>query len=71
VERHNSEGIRRDQLLTALKDWRTVTNARRNDSCLLCRRSGVNEAALCEVCWTLLSDQELQQGVRWISGVGP
>jgi len=71
VERLNSEGIPRHHLLFALKDRRTVMAARRIDRCLLCRRSSVNEAGLCEVCWTLLSDEELRQGERWLAGVGP
>ncbi len=71
MERLNSTGIPRHHLLFALKDARTVRTAIRIDACLLCRRSGVNDAALCPVCWALLSDDELKQGERWLTGVGP
>jgi len=71
MERLNSEGIPRDQLLLALKDRKMVLTARRFDTCLLCRRRGVNEAGLCAVCWALLNDEELKQGTRWVTGVGP
>ena len=55
----------------ALRDDKTVRTARRIDACLLCRKSGVNEAGLCQVCWALLNDDELKQGERWLTGVGP
>jgi hypothetical protein len=71
MERLNSTGIPRQHLLFALKDARTVNAARRIDSCLLCRRNGVNDAALCHVCWALLNEDELKQGERWLTGVGP
>ena len=71
MERLNSEGIPRDQLLHALKDRRMVLMARKLNSCLLCRRNSVNEAGLCNVCWALLNDEELKQGTRWVAGVGP
>ena len=67
----NSEGIIRENLMHALKDPRTVREAKRIDRCLLCRRPGVNDAALCEFCWALLDEDELKQGQRWLSGVGP
>ena len=45
--------------------------ARQIDSCLLCRNPRVNEAALCEVCWAMLDDDELKLALRWLSGEGP
>lgn len=70
-DRLNSEGIRRDELRWALTQRRIVAGARKINSCLLCRRIGVNEAGLCEVCFTLLSDEEARIAYRWISGEGP
>lgn len=72
VERLNSEGIARDQLSWALTQHAVVQTARRINSCLLCRRIGVNEAGLCDVCYALLDNPEEQALVaRWISGEGP
>jgi hypothetical protein len=72
VERLNSEGIPRANLRFALRDRRAVSGARRIDSCLLCRRSRVNEAGLCDVCYSLLDDPEEQRlAQRWLSGEGP
>jgi len=70
-DRLNSEGIRRDQLAWALKQRNIVSKARKINSCLLCRRIGVNEAGLCEVCFALLTDDEFKTASRWISGEGP
>ena len=70
-DRLNSEGIRRHELLWALTQRRTVMTARRINSCLLCRRAGVNESGLCEVCFSMLSDEENRIALRWISGEGP
>ncbi len=70
-DRVNSEGIPRHRLLFALTDRRSVMTARRIDSCMLCRDSGVNEAALCSKCWSQLNDEELVAGLRWLTGAGP
>ncbi|MEA2553739.1 MAG: hypothetical protein QOJ65_1915 [Fimbriimonadaceae bacterium] len=70
-DRLNSEGIRRDQLTWALRQRRVVGTARRINSCLLCRRIGVNESGLCEVCFSLLNDEESRLAGRWMSGEGP
>jgi hypothetical protein len=72
VERLNSEGIPRHQLKFALRRPATVLTARRVDSCLLCRRKGVNEAGLCDLCYPLIQDPE-EQGLieKWLSGEGP
>ena len=71
MERLNSEGIRRQDLPLALRDRRTVQIARRINSCLLCRRIGVNESGLCEVCYGLLDGDEQRLAERWLSGIGP
>ena len=70
-DRLNSEGIRRDELRWVLTQRRFVITARRINSCLLCRRNGVNEAGLCQVCFTLLDDEESRLANKWTSGEGP
>lgn len=67
--RFNAEGIRREDLLFALTDGRLVRAARRIPACLLCRRSLVNEAGLCDVCWALLDGSELEEALKWTAGV--
>ncbi len=69
--RLNPEGIPRDQLRYALSQRRFVMTARRIDACLLCRNPRVNESGLCEVCYALLTDEELRLASRWLSGEGP
>lgn len=71
VDRHNSEGIPRSHLTVALKDRRQVLEARRFDTCMLCRRHRVNDSGLCEVCYSTLEGEEFKLACRWISGVGP
>ena len=71
MERSNSEGIRHDELNYALKNRRVVWMARRINACLLCRRPGVNEAGLCDVCYALLDEECLTLAGRWLSGLGP
>ncbi len=71
MERLNSEGIPRERLPIALKNSRTVGVARRINSCMLCKRRGVNEAGLCDVCYALLNDNELKLANRWMTGEGP
>ena len=71
MERLNSEGIPRDQLKHALRNKRMVREARRINSCLLCRRVGVNETGLCEVCYSMLDGEELHLAEAWLRGGGP
>jgi hypothetical protein len=71
VERYNSEGIPRDKLVVALRDRRLVAEARRVGFCILCRRSPVNEAGLCEICYSGLDGEELRLATTWTSGAGP
>jgi hypothetical protein len=71
VDRLNGEGILRKNLILALRDRRAVGTARRINSCLLCRRIGVNEAALCDVCYSMLDGEELVWAQKWLTGVGP
>jgi hypothetical protein len=72
VERLNSEGIPRHELKLALGTRRLVAHARRIDTCLLCRRHGVNEAGLCEVCYSMIVDaEELELVQSWLRGEGP
>lgn len=55
----------------ALQTRRIVMFARETDACLLCRRSNVNEAGLCLMCYSTLDTPEIQLAVRWMTGVGP
>jgi hypothetical protein len=72
VDRLNSQGIPRDSLKFALGQRRIVMAARRTGSCMLCRRRGVNETGLCDVCYSLLDDpEELRLANRWLTGEGP
>jgi len=71
VDRVNSHGIPRHQLLWSLGQVKHVNKARREDSCLLCCTKRVNEAGLCDVCYALLDDEELKAAEKWLSGVGP
>ena len=71
MERLNGEGIPRRHLSLALKDKKQVATARRINSCLLCRRIGVNEAGICEVCYAMLDGDELRLATLWLQGVGP
>ena len=71
VERFNSEGVLRSDLLLTLRTPRKVKTARSVDSCLLCRSKNVNEAALCLVCYSLLDGEELRMANRWMAGMEP
>lgn len=55
----------------AMRDRRVVSEARRIDTCLLCRNSPVNEAGLCLVCYSTLDGEELKLASRWMAGIGP
>ncbi|GMV87379.1 MAG: hypothetical protein AMXMBFR81_03100 [Chthonomonas sp.] len=71
MDRANSEGLPRNQLLWALSQPRFVLRARKMDACLLCCAHRVNEAGLCESCHASLSDEELRVVERWLIGIGP
>ncbi len=71
MERLNSEGVLRAELGLTLKDRRKVMSARKINSCLLCRRLGVNDSGLCEICYGMLDGTELKLAERWLSGQGP
>jgi len=71
VERLNSEGILRSELIWALTQRRIVLTARRMNSCLLCRRTGVNEGGVCDVCYAGLTEDELELIEKWRRGTGP
>lgn len=71
MDRLNSEALPRHKLLFALRDETTVRMARRINRCILCRRADTNEAGLCPVCWSLLTDEELAAASRWTIGVAP
>ncbi len=71
VHRLNNEGLRRQDLAFALKTRRTVEGARQIDACLLCRRKRVNEAGLCDICYSTLDGQELELATLWLRGTPP
>jgi hypothetical protein len=71
VERLNSEGIVRTDLAWALGQRRLVHTARRLNSCMLCKRSGVNEAGICDVCYAVVNEEELALAEKWMRGTGP
>lgn len=71
VDRLNPEGIARTQLAFVLTVPRRVHEARRIDACLLCRRSRVNEAGICEICYSMLDGEELRLAMRWTVGGAP
>ncbi len=48
-----------------------MKKAIKEDACLLCRTNKVNEAALCDTCYSLLDDEELKLAEKWLGGVGP
>jgi len=57
--------------MAALRHIPTVLTARKINACLLCRRGGVNEAGLCDVCYGQLNEDEQPLAHRWLTGVGP
>ena len=71
MDRINATGLRREQLVWALTQNRLVSAARKEDSCLLCRSQRVNEAGVCVVCFSMLTDDELKLARRWLAGTGP
>jgi len=71
MDRINDTGLRRNQLGWALTQAKIVGDARKRDSCLLCRSHRVNEAGVCVVCFSMLTDDELLLARRWLAGTGP
>jgi len=71
VDRENPEGIKRNELTFALRTRRFVSEARRINKCMLCRRTRVNEAGLCEVCYATLEGEELNLALAWLRGTPP
>jgi hypothetical protein len=71
MERWNSEGLPRDQLAWALRTPHIMADAKQRQSCLLCCSKNINEAALCSVCWALLTEEELSLAIHWLRGTQP
>jgi hypothetical protein len=71
MERVNPEGIVREDLAWALNQRGLVFTARRMNTCLVCRRRGVDESGLCNVCTATLSEQEQDLVEKWRRGTGP
>ncbi len=58
--RFNSGGIDKDDLGWMLKRPDLVSYQRRRNECFLCCAKGVNNAGLCEICMTYLSDANFE-----------
>ncbi|MBS1707254.1 MAG: hypothetical protein JSS65_00880 [Armatimonadetes bacterium] len=71
MDRLNEEGVPRHQLGWVLTQPRFVHAARRIDACLLCRHPKVNEAGLCDGCYSSLESPELDLAERWLAGAMP
>ena len=71
VEKLNEEGLPRHRLLWAMRRGDFVREARRLDQCLLCRARRVNEAGLCDLCYSMLATDELRWAEKWLAGVMP
>jgi len=71
MDRVNAEGIRRKDLLWALRSRRIVLLARRRSECLLCRGRPVDESGLCTVCASQATEQEAELIERWRAGQEP
>lgn len=71
AKRWNQTGLPRNQLLWALTQRHVIQKALAEGRCLLCKEQPINEASLCEICWALLSDKELNLASKWLRGDGP
>ncbi len=71
MQRWNPEGILKEKLIWVLSQRALVIKAKKENSCLLCKSPKVNEAALCQVCWALLNEEELKLANKWVDGTGP
>lgn len=71
MDRFNPEGIPRNRFIHALETPSIVQAAIKRNSCLLCRRSGVNSAGICEICTAQLSGKENDLVQKWLRGAMP
>lgn len=71
AQRWNQTGLPRDQLLWALTQRHIIQKTQNERKCLLCKEKPINEAGLCEICWALLSEKELELAGKWMRGDGP
>ena len=71
MSRINSEGIKRDDLAWVLTERRFVIEARKLNKCLLCKKEGVLESGLCNLCYSMLDGDELLLAEKWHRGTGP
>lgn len=70
-EKFNPEGLTRQQFLHALQTPALINAAIKRDRCLICCRTKVNEAGICDVCYAELSEKENELVVRWLRGAMP
>ncbi|MBX3110500.1 MAG: hypothetical protein KF857_00700 [Fimbriimonadaceae bacterium] len=71
MDRLSESGWPRHQLAWVLAQNKFVAEARRLDSCLLCRSPKVNEAGLCEGCYASLEPPDIDLAERWLAGAMP
>lgn len=71
MERWNPEAFAKGDLSWVLKRSDIVLERRRRGTCLLCAGRPINEAALCDVCMTMLNREELGLVETWTAGVLP
>lgn len=71
MERMNPAGIRPESLAYALSRPDIVAFYRKANSCMLCRRTGVNQAGLCDSCVAMLSSRDHDLVTRYLAGVLP
>lgn len=69
--RVHPEGVRRSELAWVLTQPHLVETAVRIDRCLLCRDQRVNEAGLCDICFSHLDPEEQALADAWCAGAMP
>lgn len=71
MSRWNAEGIPVSDLHWVLRREDLVRARRRVGKCFVCCESNINEAGLCEVCLSLLSDDLVRMVEKWRQGMVP
>ncbi len=71
MDRLHPQAVPREHLGWALTQERIVKRAVRDDLCMLCCAKRVNEAGLCDVCYSGLNATEFQEAEKWLTGARP
>lgn len=71
MERLNSEGVPLRLTLLTLQTPHLVRDARNKDRCFLCQRPKVNQAGLCDYCYSQLDGEELRVATQYMDGIRP